>query len=202
MPGCEDLEELPTAGGWKRHMHAKHGGYTETQSRESGTTGSSEHLKSMSGFSSLEDAKAVAPSTESEGSDRTTSGKSKQTRTPRLSSEEAKTQALKQLFEQNKPIHIRRWERKMRIESQIGVMIGGTPWTDEEIREGAEIHYELCVIMEWFTYSKYEVIIDVAFFHLKQAVTHTPALQAMVLAFKGEGQREQLTPMEEAVITN
>ncbi len=188
--------------GWKQHMSKTHGGYTEDQTRASGLTGSSSHLKSMSGFSTLEDAKAAAPSTESEGSQGPTQANKKSPRTPKLSQEEAKTQALRQLFEQNKPIHIRRWERKLRIESQIGVMMGGTPWTEEELREGAEMHFELCVIMEWFTYSKYEIIIDVAFFHLKQFVNHIPALQAMVLAFRGLDQREELTQVEEAVITN
>ena len=171
-------------------MSKSHGGYTEDQSKNAGLTGSSEHLKGMSGFSSIADAKAAAPSTE----EPTESGKNKRTPGPRpqrMTADEAKTAMLRTMFEQNKPIHLRRWERKIRMIHRLHEMIGATPISQQEIAEGAELHYELCVVMEWFTYSKYEIIIDISFWWVRTVVEHDPHAQQFLAAWNAEqGNRE------------
>lgn len=173
-------------------MSKSHGGYTEEQSRGAGLTGSSEHLKSMAGYSSIADARAAAPTTEE-----STEGGKNSKRTPgprpqRMTADEAKTAMLRTMFEQNKPIHLRRWERKIRMLHRLHEMIGATPISEKEIQEGAELHYELCVVMEWFTYSKYEIIIDISFWWVRTIVEHDPHAQQFLAAWNAEQQNPEV----------
>jgi hypothetical protein len=176
-----------SAQGWKSHMSKSHKGYTEEESKAVGLSGSSQHLKGLAGYPSLEEARAAAPATEGEGQPQGQTGSKRQpvARSPRLTADEQKTMALRALFEQNKPIHIRRWERKIRIVHQLNcIAFAGTMPDDAEIKEGAELHYEMCMIMEWFTYSKYEVLIDVGFWWVKSLVAHNPYAQALIQSFR------------------
>lgn len=190
-------QECEGQNGWRKHMSRAHGGYTEDQSKKVGLTGSSEHLKGMTGFSSIGDAKNAAPATEQPADE----GRGKRTNTPRqprMTAEEAKSAALKELFEKNKDIHLRRWERKIRAVHRLHEMLGATRITDEEVKEGAELHYELCVVMEWFTYSKYEVMIDLSFWWVRTIVEHDPRAQAFLAAWRqGETDPQTLTVQED-----
>lgn len=189
-PVCQT--ECEGQKGWRMHMSKSHGGYDEAQSKGVGLTGSSEHLKGMAGFPTLADAKNAAPATEQPVEDNRGKRGPSGPRQPRMTADEARSAMLKELFEKNKSTHLRRWERKIRMIHRLHEMLGATRITDEEVVEGAELHYELCVVMEWFTYSKYEVMIDLTFWWVRTIVEHDPHAQQFIAAWRSEQQSPDL----------